>query len=1141
MSARDKGKAGMSRRRFLQGIGAGATATIVTRGGYLPGQTINGMATDRREKYVQLRRSRIPVLRNVDVLVIGGSVAGVAAARRFASDGLRVAIVEHRNYLGRDIAAVLKPWADLGKSGTSGQVPEPLACCLKKMGVEPRTGEMPLGMDAFKLSLEELLLNAGVQFLYSSVPTEAIVTDGVMRGVVVGNKSGRQALLGKLVIDATSTALVARLAGAEFEPETAADFHFVRMMEMENVAAVDSQTVAVPAELGISGNRLTVHWGYGFEGHILIECPMDMPLGKMDLQGLMQREIEARHRSMRVAAHLIQNVPEFNLAKLAICAYELDGLQTTRLAGPAPQWVTESQSQGLKFNEKNQESVSISLANFAGPAKNLWCVNEAVRGSGRERELLRDPVNAALLGAAIAENLAHRIKNELIESGSVDANGLPMPFFPDHGLEVRIQDSPQRGRGYERVLVPPVEVPILRQADVLVVGGGTSGATCANSAGREGADTVVLELNPGLGGTATLGGVCAYWYGRYWAGFAIRNANLVDEVHKTIHWPVSANTLNGAWNIEAKMYALLKDAEQSRVGVYFHVTTIAAVLEDNQVQGVVAATPYGPAAVLAKVTVDATGDGDVAAFAGARFTFGSERDHYPMWYNLAEYTKPTESRWHFAHTVDVTNVEDYTKAILLSRRGGPKCFDHGNYIATRESRHIVGDVLLTLTDLLRHRQFPDVVNLGAGQMDCHRRITSDWLRMGLLIPILPTEMPYRSLLPQGLENILVVGKATSIAHDVMYNMRNQPETENLGGAAGVAAACAVRDGVSPRRLDLRGVQKRLTEVGTLLPEMLTRDTEEKPYGEAELRALVKRLDGRHFASWGDVPMAREDSPRYREKIPLVEIGTADPRLAVPILEEELAAAAGDRQLRIAQALALFGSKAGVPVLIAAIKKGLADRITNIPMEDAPEAGTVEGQEWGIPFPPAELVYCLGMAKDSRAIPVWDKVADATRAEPGDFKQELPWPFHYADSICYGAELLGDPAAIPILSKMRTHPTLHSQWVKEGFVADFDLDKRALTEITIGRGLAGLGAAEGYEILIEYLDDVRANQAEFAHMTLEQMTGMSFGKDAKAWKLWLANAKGSLKPIPLLDRWQSNEAAERLPASEQFESRSSPWI
>src|SRR5207244_573024 len=110
--------------------------------------------------------------------------------------------------------------------------------------------------------------------------------------------------------------------------------------------------VEVPAELGIAGNRLTVHNGYRGNGHVLIECPMELKLGHMDLDGMMQREIEARHRTMRVAAHLVQNVPKFKDGKLAICAYELDGAQTTRLVGPAPRWAAEFQDAHLEFADK---------------------------------------------------------------------------------------------------------------------------------------------------------------------------------------------------------------------------------------------------------------------------------------------------------------------------------------------------------------------------------------------------------------------------------------------------------------------------------------------------------------------------------------------------------------------------------------------------------------------------------------------------------------------------------------------------------------------------------------------------------------------------------------------------------------------
>ncbi|MGD0775972.1 MAG: FAD-dependent oxidoreductase [Candidatus Solibacter sp.] len=1111
-----------SRRRFLRGVSSGTIASIVMSGSssLLSEAAVaqdQSPKAGKRGPSVQLHRSRLAVLRKADVVVIGGAVAGVAAALQFARAGRKVVLVEHRIYLGREVSATLKPWVDLGKLAGSGQVPELIAAILKKQATAEAAGEIPLWMDAFKVTLENLLLEAGVELVYAALPTEAIVTAGAIRGVVIGNKSGRQALLGRLVLDSTSTAVVARVAGAEFAPETAADFHFVRMMEMEGVWPLEEATLEVPAELGVVGNKLTIHTGYRGNGHVLIECPMELRMGKLDLEGMMQREIEARHRTMRVAAHLVQSVAKFKDAKLAICAYELDGPQTTRLGGPAPAWAGEFKGLDVNFTDKNQAGVRLPLWSFAGPVKGLWCLNEAARLEDTRRDLLRDPVNAALAGAAFARTLIPKLDNG--ELPAADETGYGIPDYPPHGLEVKSQDSPQRGRFYERLTAAPVQVPVLRETDFLVVGGGTCGATCANSAAREGAKTVLLELCPGLGGTGTVGGVSAYWYGRYWAGFAIRNANLVDEVHKSIHWPTSANKRNGQWNIEAKMYALLKDAQQSHVDLFFNTITVAVVLQDNQVRGVVAATPYGPMAVLSKITADTTGDGDVPAFAGAKFTYGAARDSYPMWFNLAQYLQPTKSRWHFGHTVDVSNVDDYTRAILIGRRRGPTCHDHGNYIATRESRHIIGDVVLTLTDILRHRAWPDVINLGAGQMDCHRRVASNWIRAGLLMPILPTEMPYRALLPRGLENVLVGGKAFSGTHDVLYNLRNQPEMENLGGAMGVAAAYAIRDGVSARQVDLRKVQKRLTEVGTLLPEMLTRQVKDEPLDEAAIGTFAKQLDGRHLSAWEDVPMAREGSPHYREKIPFVEICTADPALAVPILEREMAAATGDRQLRLAQALAMFGSKAGAPVLIEAIERSIASG--NAPpkpkLREDKDAGTVEHTGIGIPTPPADLVYSLGMTRDRRALAVWEKLGSLVKPVPGDFAAELPWPFHYVDAICYGAELLGDAEAVPILKKMHSQPLLNNQSAKKGFQIDFDLEKHALTEITLARTLARLGSTEGYDSLIEYLDDNRASLAEFAHMSLEELTGCNNGKDPQVWRQWLAGAKSSLKPIPLVDR------------------------
>ena len=752
---------------------------------------------------------------------------------------------------------------------------------------------------------------------------------------------------------------------------------------------------------------------------------------------------------------------------------------------------------------------------YGGPINGVWCLNEAARLDVAAMAMFRDPVNAALAGTAIASALP-------APSGPANGQGRDEYAIPDslsHRLSVRTTDSPQRGRGYERETVPAVEIPVLRDADVLVVGGGTSGATCGAAAAREGAKTVVMEMCPGLGGAGTVGGVSAYWYGRYWTGFCERNAKLVDEVHKTINVPPHVYKLNGPWNIEAKMYAMLKDTLQSGAEPFFNTLTFAAVMQDNQVRGAVSASPYGPVAVLARVTADTTGDGDVAAFAGGSCTYGTTRDHYPMWYNLAQYIEPGRSRWHFMHTTDVTNVDDYTRAILIGRRRGQVCYDHGCYIAARETRHILGDTTVTLTDLLRHRQYPDVVNFGAGQMDCHRRVASDWVRIGLLFPILPTEMPYRALLPQGLENILVAGKAFSGTHDALYTLRNQPELENLGGAVGVAAAYAVQEGALARHVNLRRVQKRLTEIGTLLPEMLTRRIDETPAGESAVRAFVSELDGRHLSEWDDVQMAKEKEPGFRKKMPFIEICCADPAIAVPALEQELDRATGDRQIRLAQALAMFGSRKAAPVLIRAINAEIEKWRPPVPpdAEGSSDSGRKRSLGGGIPTRPADLVYSLGMTRHPDALQVWPKLAGLISTDRADMMSELPFAFHFTDAICYGAELLGDPAAIPVLQSIHRLRNLHGQVVRKGLQVAAEFEKRSLIEITLARTLARLGNAQGFEILIGYLDDTRSTFAEFAHTALEEITGRNDGKDSRAWSQWLDSARDRLQPLSLLER------------------------
>ncbi|WP_175631944.1 FAD-dependent oxidoreductase [Virgibacillus siamensis] len=1023
----------------------------------------------------------LPVLYDVDFVIVGGSFAGVSAAIKLAQSGKRVAIIESRTYLGREVTATLRPWLD-----ASAHIPTKVIERVSERGVQ-KGSEIALYMDHVKTSLEDLLLKENVMLLYASYPTEIHTAADEKKLLVIGNKSGRQVVKADVVMDATESSSVLRLSGEKFETENKHTYSFKKTIEMYRTAGVTDCTIKVPEHLGIDENVISVHQGYLENGHVFLEFQMTMRGTNTHLiNQQMKFEVESRHVMINLAEYMKNHHPAFKNAYLAASSYELTALEFPRLS----------------VNEAYKE-VPEKLQDYATSDPRLWCLNESARLDDAVT-LFSNPVTSSQLGETAAELLVDNWDNIKHLAGIVKGKE---PDRSTTAYVVAELDQPQAGKVYNREVITGKSIPVFKHTDVLVVGGGTSGATAAITSANEGMETTLLEMNPGLGGTATLGAVDSYWFGRR-LGYSERISEKVKNVQKRLHHH------SPKWNIEAKMYALLMEAEQAGVHTYFNTTTIGTIMEDNRVCGVVVASKFGTFAVLAETVIDATGDGDIAAFAGADYVYGSERDHIVMWYSLAQFAKPGRSQNNFTSMVDVSNIEDYTRAIMDGRRRKRKrdVHDHGIYVASRETRHILGDEIMTLTDQLRYRQWKSVINIHFSNHDMKGKNGADWMHLGLIPPNLEIEIPYEMLLPKGLEGILIAGKAISATHDGFAAIRMQSDLENLGGVAALASAESVRNQQLPRNIDVMKLQQKIIKKGLLPEDVLDRKIENREYKDEELETLVDSLSGEQpLYMYADMEMDEV----YTERIPIVEICTVGPRI-IPYLEkaldQELEKEDKKRQIVLAQALAMYESSYGVPVLIREIEKALSGAA--LPIRDNAIRHTQLPPDQGAMPDVVYLIYTLGMTRDRRSIPIWEKIADMIDPNEDNLKDMLKGTFYYVDAVCYGIERLADMDCTPILESLYSHDNLSSQIRVEGVEPDYFKERQAMLELSIARALARCGSEHGYRILVDYLADARSLLSEHAHKELIRITNEDFKKNQEDWISYLEDLNVNLKPKPV---------------------------
>jgi hypothetical protein len=412
--------------------------------------------------------------------------------------------------------------------------------------------------------------------------------------------------------------------------------------------------------------------------------------------------------------------------------------------------------------------------------------------------------------------------------------------------------------------------------DVIVAGGGPGGIAAAIASAREGAKTLLVERYGFLGGAGTAMMVNPWMSYRAGDGgeqiiFGVLQ-ELIDGMSELGMYghPKARN----AFDPEALKVVAERLCLEAGVTLLYH-TFLAGVNmgSGGNIQSIRLANKSGLVDLSARMYVDATGDADLAALAGALVEKGREVDSHcqPMTLNFrmadvdiprmpdkneitrlfleakerGELDCPREDvLWFYANQPDVihfnttrvilkdaTDPWQLTEAEIEGRRQVQQLvaflkkdvagFENAYLqttapqIGVRESRRVMGEHVLTAEELLSACKFDDCVARGAYPVDIHNPTGSGTI-IRKLKPGEWYDIPLRSLIPLKLDNLLVGGRPISATHEAHSAIRVQPIAIAIGQAAGTAAALCVKDNVSPREIQVGKVQQSLQSQGARL-------------------------------------------------------------------------------------------------------------------------------------------------------------------------------------------------------------------------------------------------------------------------------------------------------------------------------------
>ena len=436
---------------------------------------------------------------------------------------------------------------------------------------------------------------------------------------------------------------------------------------------------------------------------------------------------------------------------------------------------------------------------------------------------------------------------------------------------------------------PARQIPIYGEYEVAVLGGGPAGIAAAVAAARAGRRTLLVERYGFLGGMGTAAGV---------TNFCGLHANVHGEMHRVVQGVASEllaridqlDGLNKPHLILGKIFAQAYDTAAYKIAaddllaghevdILFHALGAGvAMLGETRINALFVETKAGRQAIRADIFIDCSGDGDLAAWAGAPYEVGDGHGHtlYPSmmfrlngidpakagdaWRTIPRLMEQAEARgthkfprkaaivrpqrsqieWRVNFTqlkrddgsaINGLEPDDLTRGEIDGRRQAVEAFrflrtvpgfensyivDLPPQLGIRETRRVVGGYQLSGEDVLGCASFDDSIGVNGWPMEAH--VAGDVI---FKFPPIPesrgyNEMPYRMLVPEGIDNLLVAGRCASMTHEGQSAARVSGACFAMGEATGTAAALALSGNTPPRGIAIEKLQQALKQQGAFI-------------------------------------------------------------------------------------------------------------------------------------------------------------------------------------------------------------------------------------------------------------------------------------------------------------------------------------